>query len=150
MQVNYEAYQISITFTEFLWKSLFHGCKSVHEEYIGCIFVFVIWVPKFQKTNSDHLGKRKIRHAISVNFETKFVQKLNGEHCEKMTIKTVVIYIPMPNYNTSNCCANFYLNWRIINFGSKFAQKLVRRSIQKTQPKNYWFLVKNMYFDWYR
>ena len=34
--------------------------------------------------NSDHLGKQKTQHAISV---------------EIMNIKTVVIYIPMPNYS---------------------------------------------------
>ena len=108
MQVNYDAYEISITFTEFLWKSLLHGCNSVYEEYMDCTLVFVIRAPKFQKTNSEHLGKQKIWHAIIVaifwdNFNKilrlNLPKKLNGEHCEKMTIKTVVIHILMPNYN---------------------------------------------------
>ena len=45
------------------FKSLLHGRTSVYEEYIECTLVFVIRVTEFQKTNSDHLGKRKIRHA---------------------------------------------------------------------------------------
>ena len=48
------------------YKSLLHGRTSVHEEYMECILVFAIRVPEFQKTNSDHLGKRKIRHATIV------------------------------------------------------------------------------------
>ena len=38
----------------------------VHEEYVECILVFVIQVPKFQKANSDYLGKRKIHYATFV------------------------------------------------------------------------------------
>ena len=38
----------------------------VCEECIECIFVFLIQVLEFQKVNSDHLGKRKIRHTTSV------------------------------------------------------------------------------------
>ena len=44
-------------------KLLLHGRTSVYEEYIECILVFVMRVPEFQKTNSGHLGKRKIQHA---------------------------------------------------------------------------------------
>ena len=81
---------------------------TVYEEYIDCILVFVIWLPEFQKTNSDHLAKRKIRYATSVAIfwdkfnkilRPNFPAKLNSEHCEKMNIKTVVIYISMSNYN---------------------------------------------------
>ena len=70
--------------------------------------MFVIRVSKFHKTNSDHLEKRNVRHAINEQtFETiltrfwkpNLPEKLNGEHCEKMTIKTVVIHIPIPNYS---------------------------------------------------
>ena len=81
---------------------------TVYEEYIDCILVFVIWLPEFQKTNSDHLAKRKIRYATSVAIfwdkfnkilRPNFPAKLNSEHCEKMNIKTVVIYISMSNYS---------------------------------------------------
>ena len=104
MQVNYDAYWSSITFTEFLCKSLLHRYNSVYEEYIDCILVFVIRVPKFQKTNSDHLGKQKIRHVTSVAIfwdkcnkilRQNLPKKLNCEPCEKMNIKTVVIYISL-------------------------------------------------------
>ena len=70
--------------------------------------MFVIYVPEFQKTNSDHLEKQKIRHATSVAIfwdnvnqilRPNLIKKLNGEHCEKMNIKTAVICIPMPNYS---------------------------------------------------
>ena len=58
--------------------------------------------------NSDPLGKQKIRHATTVaifwdNFNNilrpNMPEKLNGEHCEKINIKTVVIYTPMSNYS---------------------------------------------------
>ena len=70
--------------------------------------MFVIRGPEFQKTNSDHLGKQKIWHATSVavfwdNFNNilrqNLPEKINGEHCEKMNIKIVVVYTPMPNYS---------------------------------------------------
>ena len=88
MVVNYHVYSSFITFIEFLWKLLLHGRNSVYEEYIDCILVFVIYVPEFQKTNSDHLGKQKIRHATSVaifwdNYnkilETKFARKIEWQ-----------------------------------------------------------------------
>ena len=56
----------------------------------------------------DHLGKRKRRNTTSVaivgdNFNNilrpNLPKKLNGEHCAKMNIKTVVIYTPIPNYS---------------------------------------------------
>ena len=65
--------------------------------------MFVIRVPEFQKTNSDHSGKQKIWHATSVaifwdNFNKilrqNLSEKTNGEHCEKMNIKTDS-YIPL-------------------------------------------------------
>ena len=70
--------------------------------------MFIIYVPEFQKTNSDHLAKQKIQHAASVaifwdNFDLilrpDLPKKLNGQHSEKMSIKVVVIYISMPNYS---------------------------------------------------
>ena len=161
MQVNYDSYQSSIT-TEFLWKSLFYGRNSVS----SCL---LLSYPSFRKRNSDHLGKRKIQHATSVaifwdNFNNilgpNLPEKLNGEHCEKMNIKTVVIYIPMPKYSP-NCIYPFTI-WRIPDCGRslnlennqfwvKFLQKITsRRSIKTTQPKNDLLLVKNMYFGWYR
>ena len=78
--------------TEFLWKSVYdciislkewrvyckpllHGRTFVYEECIDRIILFVIRVPEFQKTNS-----------------------FKNEHFEKINIKTVITYIPMPNY----------------------------------------------------
>ena len=107
MQVTYVYYN-SIIFIEFLWKLLLHGRNSVYEEYTDCIIVFVIYVPEFQKTNSDHLRKLTIWHTTSVaifwdNFKyilrPSLPEKLNGQHSGKMNIKTVVIYIPMSNYS---------------------------------------------------
>ena len=68
----------------------------------------VIRVPEFQETISDHFGKQKIRHATSVaifwdNFNNilrqNLPEKIYGEYCEEMNIKTVVIYTPMPKYS---------------------------------------------------
>ena len=70
--------------------------------------MFVIRVPEFQKTNSDQFGKLKIWHVISAaifwdNFSKilrpNVPEKLNGEHCEKINIKTIITYIPMLNYS---------------------------------------------------
>ena len=73
-------------------KSLLHGCTSLYEMYIECIFVFVVWVPEFQKMNSGHVGKRKIRHAA---IEARFWDHICPKNwvvniLQKKPIKTVI------------------------------------------------------------
>ena len=89
-------------------KSLLHGHAFVYEEYIDCILVFIIRVCDFQKTNSDHFRKRKSCHATSVAIfwdsfskilRPNLAEKMNGEHFDKINIKTVITYIPMLNYS---------------------------------------------------
>ena len=89
-------------------KSHLHGPAFVYEEYIDCILVFIIRVCDFQKTNSDHFRKRKSCHATSVAIfwdsfskilRPNLAEKMNGEHFDKINIKTVITYIPMLNYS---------------------------------------------------
>ena len=70
--------------------------------------MFVIRVPEFQETNSGQLGKLKLLHGRSVaifgaNFSKalrpNLPERLNSKHCEKINMKTVITYIPMPNYS---------------------------------------------------
>ena len=97
--------------TELLWKSIydfiisltewpvyckqpFHGRISIYEEYIERILALVIRVTEFQKTN---WGKRKIRHATVVaifwdNCSKILRPNFNGEHFEKLNIKTAITY----------------------------------------------------------
>ena len=142
-------------------KSLLHGRTSVYEEYIECSLVFVIGVPKFQKTNSGSF--RKTKNSACNNWSKilrpNLSEKLSGEHFEKKSIKTVITYnniflcqitVYLENsrlwdqiwpkermmkilrnrhwihnqHNESNSCAS-HLICRIINFGSKSAQKLL-------------------------
>ena len=58
--------------------------------------------------NLDHLEKLKIRHETSIVIFSDNVskilrpdlpEKLNDEHYQKINIKTVIKYIPMPNYS---------------------------------------------------
>ena len=99
---------ISLREWQVYWKSLLHGPAFVYEEYIDCIFEFVVRVCDFQKTNSDHFRKRKSWHATSVAIfwdsfskilRPNLAEKMNGEHFEKINIKTVITYILMPNYS---------------------------------------------------
>ena len=89
-------------------KSHLHGPAFVYEEYIDCIFVFIIRICDFQKTNSDHFRKRKSCHATIVAIfwdsfskilRPNLAEKMNGEHFDKVNIKTVITYIPMLNYS---------------------------------------------------
>ena len=88
-------------------KSLFHGRTTVYEEYIEYVLtVFVIRVLEFQKTNSDHLGKRKIRHPT---IEAKFWNQVCPKNwvtnlLKKSSIKTVITY-----NNISSCQITVYL-----------------------------------------
>ena len=75
-------------------KLLLYGRTSVYEEYIEWILVLVIRVPEFQKTNSGHLGKRKIRHAT---IEARFWDQICPKNwvaniLKKNPIKTVITY----------------------------------------------------------
>ena len=89
-------------------KSLLHGPAFVYEEYIDRILVFIIRVCDFQKTNSDHFRKRKSCQATNVAIfwdsfskilRRNLAEKMNGEHFDKINIKTVITYIPMLNYS---------------------------------------------------
>ena len=89
-------------------KSHLHGPAFVYEEHIDCILVFIIWVCDYQKTNSDHFRKRKSWHETSVDIfwdsfskilRPNLAEKMNGEHFDKINIKTVITYIPMLNYS---------------------------------------------------
>ena len=126
----------------------------------------VIRVSEFQKKN---LGKQKIGQATIVaifrdNCSKTLRPNLNGEHFEKINIKTAVAYdniflcqitvylensrlwnqiwskeimitilrnrrcintIIICSIIASNSCNKFHVIWRIINFLSKFAQKLL-------------------------
>ena len=104
-------------------KSHLHGPAFVYEEYIDCILVFIIRVCDFQKTNSDHFRKRKSCHATSVAIfwdscskilRPNLAEKMNGEHFDKINIKTVITYI--------HPYAKLQSIWRIPDYGRKFAQ----------------------------
>ena len=75
-------------------KSLLYRRTSVYEEYIECILVLVIRVLEFEKTNSRHLGKRKIQHAT---IEARFWDQICPKNwvvniLQKYPFKTVVTY----------------------------------------------------------
>ena len=111
---------ISLREWQVYWKSLLHGPAFVYEEYINCIFEFVVRVCDFQKTNSDHFRKRKSWHATSVAIfwdsfskilRPNLAEKMNGEHFEKITIKTIYPYVKLESI------------WRIPDCERTFGQK---------------------------
>ena len=101
--------------------------KWIEQRLYTCVFYLCT---RFQETNSDQLGKRKIWHTTSVaifwdNFNQilrpSLPEKLNGERCDEMNIKIVVIY-PY---------AELQSIWRIPDCGTKFGPSDIIRMCWK-------------------
>ena len=72
-------------------RSFLHRRTFIYEEeYTDCILVFIIRVCDFQKMNSDHFGKQKIWHAISVAIVWDSFGEILSPYNDIM---------PMPNYS---------------------------------------------------
>ena len=69
-------------------NSPFHGRTSVYEEYTECVLALVIRVLEFQKTNSGKNWHATIVAIFWDNFSKILRPNLNGEHFEKINIKT--------------------------------------------------------------
>ena len=99
-------------------KSLLYGRNSDYEEYKLNVFLSLLSANEFQKTNSDHLGKLKIRHVTilaifwdkcSKILRPNLIEKLSGEYFEKTNIETVITYNNTSMYQVSVCLKNFKL-----------------------------------------
>ena len=150
-------YIISLKEWRVYCNSLLNGRIPVCEEYIECILVFAIEVPKFQKTNSDHVVKWKISHAtiVAIFWDncSKILRQNSPKENEWQTFwensrlwdqiwPTERIIKILRNrhwifnwHNISHSCDKFHVIWSIINFGCRFTQTFTQ-NIWTTQAKN--------------